>query len=110
MKVLIDNNLSHRLVEKLSDLFPGSTHVMMEDLDESDDQEIWNFAKQYGFTIVTKDSDYNDLSVIEGSPPKVIWLRIGNCKVPEIEKIIREHFEILDRFIDDKNSSIIEID
>lgn len=109
MKLLFDNNLSDKLIAKLDDLFPGSTHVMIKGLDESDDQEIWIFAKENGFTIVTKDSDFNDLSVTKGSPPKVIWLKIGNCRVPDIENIIRNNIKALNKFLDNPEIEVIEI-
>ena len=81
MKLLFDNNLSHKLVSRLDDLFPDSSHVMTEGLDEAEDHEIWDYAKENGFAIITKDSDYDDLSIVRGFPPKVIWLKIGNCRV-----------------------------
>jgi predicted nuclease of predicted toxin-antitoxin system len=66
MKLLFDNNLSHKLVERLSDLFPQSSHVMNEGMDESSDHKIWQFAKAKGYSIITKDIDYNALSVLYG--------------------------------------------
>ena len=54
MKLLYDNNISHKLVTRLNDIFPSSTHVMLENLDESEDQKIWQFAKEKGYTIVKK--------------------------------------------------------
>ncbi len=110
MKLLLDNNLSHRLIEKLSDLFPNSTHVMLESLDESDDTEIWNFAKKGNYTILTKDSDYSDLSILLGHPPKVIWLRVGNCRVKKVENIIHSNIYILYEFFEDSEMGLIEID
>ena len=70
MRLLFNNNLSHRLASRLADCFPGSTHVMSENMDEADDQQIWQFAKNSGFVIVTKDSDYQAFSLAHGSPPK----------------------------------------
>ncbi len=99
MKLLLDNNLSHRLVEKLKEHFPNSSHVMFEGMDDSEDHHIWEFAKNNDFTIVTKDSDFNDLSILYGSPPKVIWLRLGNCKVKDIEHIFKSQKEELAKFI-----------
>ncbi len=110
MKLLFDNNLSHNLVINLNDLFPGSIHVMNKGLDESSDQEIWEFARDNGYIIITKDSDFNDLSILQGSPPKVIWLRSGNCKVTDIENSIRENFDILQSFLEDQSLNIIKID
>jgi predicted nuclease of predicted toxin-antitoxin system len=109
MKLLYDNNLSHKLVARLNDIFPDSTHVMMENLDESEDQKIWLFAKERGYTIVTKDADYNEISVIKGFPPKIIWLTIGNCKIQDVERIIRNKAIIINDFYQNKNAGIIEI-
>jgi predicted nuclease of predicted toxin-antitoxin system len=110
MKLLFDNNLSHKLVSNLRDLFPGSVHVMNKKLDESNDQEVWEFAKANGYTIITKDSDFNDLSILKGAPPKVIWIRCGNCNVSRIEDTIRKNFKILQSFIKDQSVNIIKID
>lgn len=110
MKLHFDNHLSHRLIERLNDVFPGSSHVLLEGLDESDDKEIWAFASEHDFTIVTKDSDFNDLSILRGHPPKVIWLRVGNCRFSDIEAIIRNRVESILGFTDDPNVGILEID
>ena len=50
---------------------------------------FWDDAKQNGYVIVTRDSDYNDLSLIQGFPPKVIWIRRGNCSTQVIEQLLR---------------------
>ena len=84
--------------------------MMPEGLDESEDHEIWTFAKVNEFTIVTKDSDFNDLSIIRGHPPKVIWLRVGNCNVSEIEEKIRENLITINEFSNDPDLEILEID
>jgi predicted nuclease of predicted toxin-antitoxin system len=110
MKLLFDNNLSHKLVAKLSDIFPNSTHVMTIHLDESEDEKIWGYAKENGFIIVTKDADFNEISLLKGYPPKVIWIRIANCKIADIEKIIRNNNIVLNEFYHNQNSGIIEID
>ena len=99
MKLLFDNHLSHRLVARLDDVLPGSSHVMLEGLDESGDLDIWKFAFEHDYTIVTKDSDFSDLSMLRGHPPKVIWMRIGNCRISDIESIIRSRLNILRGFV-----------
>ncbi len=109
MKLLLDNNLSHRLIDRLNDVFPNSTHVMLENLDEADDIEVWDFAKEGDYTILTKDSDYSDLNILLGHPPKVIWLRVGNCKVKAIENIIRNNIQDLNEFFEDLDRGLIEI-
>jgi predicted nuclease of predicted toxin-antitoxin system len=108
MKLLLDNNLSHRLVARIADLYPEPSHVMTVGLDEAEDEEIWNYAKKNHFTIVTKNADYDDLSLIRGSPPKVIWLKVGNCRIGVIESIIRNNVTALNNFIQ-SDAGIMEI-
>ena len=79
MKLLFDQNLSPKLVRRLADLFPGSSHVQAVGLDCASDDQVWEHARRNGFAIVTKDGDFNNLSVMRGSPPKVVWLQLGNC-------------------------------
>jgi predicted nuclease of predicted toxin-antitoxin system len=98
MKLLFDQNLSPRLVKRLADLFPDASHVQAEGLDCADDDQVWEHARLNGFAIVTKDADYNNLSVMRGSPPKVIWLLLGNCTTAEVEAVFRAHFADIEAF------------
>ena len=89
MRLLFDQNLALKLVARLSDLYPGSIHVRDVGLDCADDRQVWEYAHSNGLTIVTKDSDFNILSVYKGFPPKVIWLKTGNCTTAQIESLFR---------------------
>jgi predicted nuclease of predicted toxin-antitoxin system len=89
MKLLFDHNLSPQLVNRFADLYPDSQHVFLLGMDQDDDRQIWEYAAQQDFTIITRDSDYNDLSLLLGFPPKVIWIRRGNCSTQTIESILR---------------------
>ena len=84
MKLLFDQNLSPRLVTMLVDLFPGSEHVQSVGLGEAADASVWEFARNNAFVIVTKDVDFSDRSALAGHPPKIIWIRLGNCSTAEI--------------------------
>jgi predicted nuclease of predicted toxin-antitoxin system len=75
VKLLFDENLSRKLVARLSELYPGSAHVVEFDLLERPDREIWDFAREGGFVIVTTDADFYELAAALGPPPKVVWLR-----------------------------------
>ncbi len=108
-KLLFDNNISHRILPRIAKLFVDSTHVMIEGLDEASDLEVWEYAKTNNYTIVTKDSDFNDLVIFKRIPPKVIWLKIGNCKVIEIEQILKEYEQTIKVFLNEKESAILEI-
>ena len=79
MRLLFDENLSRSLCDRLADVYPGSEQVSAAGLQHARDLEIWNYAKLNGLTIVTKDSDFHQLSFFYGAPPKGVWLRLGNC-------------------------------
>lgn len=93
MKLLFDHNLSPRLIKRLSDLFPDSSHVYLVGLDQADDTVIREYARQNDFLIVTKDADFSDLCLLLGFPPKVIWIRRGNCKTSDIESLLRNYYD-----------------
>jgi predicted nuclease of predicted toxin-antitoxin system len=99
MRLLLDENLSPRLVRALADLFPGSVHVHDCGLGESADSHVWDFAREESLTILSKDSDFCELSALRGSPPKVIWLHIGNCSTGEIEAVLRRFAVAIAEFI-----------
>ena len=89
MKLLFDQNLSRKLVNRLADIFPESSHVQFHNLAEKTDTEIWEFAKLNDFCIVTQDADFPERSRLYGSPPKVVWLRCGNTPTNQVEALIR---------------------
>lgn len=91
MKLLFDQNLSHRLPLALAHAFPESSQVRLLGLDQADDLTIWRFAAEQGFCIVTLDSDFADLSALLGPPPKVVWLRCGNRSTAFVEALVRTH-------------------
>lgn len=78
MKLLLDENLSRRILPFLEADYPGSTQVALIGLERVSDEAIWRYALEQGYCIVTKDADFYDLSLVRGAPPKVIWLKSGN--------------------------------
>jgi predicted nuclease of predicted toxin-antitoxin system len=109
MKLLFDHHLSRKLVGRLEDLFPGSSHVVFHGLSDAEDSAIWAFAGQEGYAIVTKDSDFNDLSALRGAPPKVIWIRIGNCTTTEVAILLRRHAPAITDFLAHTTERVLEI-
>jgi predicted nuclease of predicted toxin-antitoxin system len=91
VKLLFDQNLSPKLVEQLADVYPDSNHVYHLGIDLIPDEEMREYARREGFVIVTKDSDFSDLCILLGFPPKVIWIRRGNWRSRDIEAILRDH-------------------
>lgn len=103
MRLRFDQNLSPMLVGCLVDLFGGSSHVQSVGLDRASEEQVWEYARLNGFAIVTKDEDYNNLSVIRGSPPKVIWLQLGNCTTDQIEALFCARFTDIEAFENDSS-------
>ena len=113
MKLLFDQNISFRITRIISNSFPKAKHISQVGLLDSTDTGIWEYAKLNGFTIVTFDSDYYDLSIVMGCPPKIIWLRVGNTTTQRIAELIMENTELIRLFISDNNYkdlSCLEID
>lgn len=73
VKLLLDENLSPRLVQLLARDFPGCSHVDAIGLHGKPDVEIWGYAREHGFVIVSKDDDFRQLSFLHGAPPTVGW-------------------------------------
>jgi len=88
LKLLLDQNLSRKLVPYLAERYPGTSHVLLLGMSMSDDSDIWHFARLKGFTLITKNTDMVDLCVLRGAPPHVIWLRIGNCTTEVVREIL----------------------
>ena len=109
MKLLFDQNLSPELVERLADLYPGSTHVYRIGLDRASDLAVWNAAREQGYAIASQDADFNDLSALFGFPPKVIWIRRGNCSTREIEAILRLHYDAVVGLNEDPGLGILAL-
>ncbi|HEY6388301.1 MAG TPA: DUF5615 family PIN-like protein [Candidatus Acidoferrum sp.] len=107
MKLLFDENLSPRLAARLADVYPGSAHVHECGLGSADDKAIWQYAKDNGFTIVSKDSDFQEQSVLQGFPPKLVWLRAANCTSAEIETLLRAAVPVITRFIQENEESCL---
>jgi predicted nuclease of predicted toxin-antitoxin system len=110
MKLLFDQNLSHRLTVALADSFPGSMHLRDLGLARADDAAVWAFAKDGGHTIVSKDSDFHQRSFVEGYPPKIVWLQVGNCSTADIEARLRRNVDELTRFHLDETSAVFIIE
>lgn len=107
MKLLLDENLSERVVPQILDLYPDSTHVKSHGLIHSSDILIWSFAQRHGYTIVSKDADFHQRSLVFGHPPKLVFLRVGNCPTGHITQLLRSNCLLLSAFDSDPNASIL---
>jgi len=110
VKLLFDQNLSPRLVKALVDLYPGSIHVRDVGLQTALDEAVWEYAARHGLSIVSKDTDFHQRSFLFGAPPKVIWVRRGNCSTSDIEAILRAHHENLQWFDQDTKGALLVLE
>lgn len=109
MKLLLDQNLSPRLVDELQRDFPGSAHVRDLGLARADDDAIWNTAREHGFAILSKDADFHQLSFLHGFPPKVLWLRLGNCTTDEILAAVHRHLDDIVLFDESEDAAFLTL-
>ncbi len=109
MKLLFDQNISFRILSYLKSHFPNSTHIKIVGLYEADDKSIWDFAKKENYIIVSQDSDFNDLVISKGFPPKLIWFKTGNMSTSNFSKLlIKLKFDIIE-FANNETFGIFEI-
>jgi predicted nuclease of predicted toxin-antitoxin system len=109
MKLLPDQNLLHKLVERISDIFPESKHIKDQKLDQANDMVVWQSAKEHGFSLVTQDSDFFEIAMMQGAPPKVIWLRSVNSSTNHMERLISDNALAITHFLADEEKVCLEI-
>ena len=109
MKLFFDQNISHKILKLLSEEFNDSTSAKRENLIDSSDKAIWEFAKKSNYIIVTQDSDFNDLNSLYGFPPKIIWIRTGNIRTEALANILKTNFDEIRDFENNPNYGCFEI-
>ena len=107
MKLLFDENLSPKLVANCADTFPACAHVSLIGLEGHPDSEIWDYARENEFTIVSKDSDFYHRSVLIGLPPQLVWLRLGNCTSDEIVKLLQRNQHQIAELFESKTTAVL---
>ncbi len=107
MKLLLDENLSDRVVARILDPFPGSAHIKAHGLLQADDSAIWSFARQHGYTLVSKDSDFYQRALVVGAPPKIVFLRVGNGPTTRIIHLLRSNVDQICALIGNPDASVL---
>lgn len=109
MNLLFDQNISPKLVKQLEDIFPEAKQVRQLALENASDSEIFDYAKRHNFAIVTFDSDFVDLNVVKGVPPKIIWLRTGNLTTKSLSEFFHKNIEVIQEFLISEENEILEL-
>lgn len=109
MKLLLDENLSRRIVPFLQNDYPGSTQIALLRMEKATDIEVWRYAKNNGYVIVSKDADFYDLSLLYDAPPKVVWLKSGNISKSAVTRLLLTNKEQIESMLMQDEISCIEI-
>lgn len=109
LKLLFDQNISRRVIGLLPHAFAGSRHVTQIRLGSNDDRTIWDYARTNAFAIVSKDADFHQLSFLFGAPPKIIWVRLGNCTTDDIARCLVGKEAAISAFLLDPESALLVV-
>ena len=109
MRLLFDEQLSEAICGQLRDVFPDSVHVRPLVGASIPDQTVWALAIEHGCILVTKDEDFHRLSVLRGAPPKVVWIRLGNCSTADVAQLLRRHREGIQAFDGQSEASFLAL-
>lgn len=109
MKLLLDQNISKKLLPLLEVNFPGSAHVVQLGLETALDEKIWDYARERDFVILTQDSDFSERIALYGHPPKVVWLRLGNVSTTHLEEVLQRESDLIHAFGSDETNGCLVI-
>jgi predicted nuclease of predicted toxin-antitoxin system len=107
VSLLFDENLSPRLVPRLRAFFPAADHVESVGLGGQPDLRIWEFARDNGLAIVSKDNDFRQLAFLHGPPSKVIWLAVGNADTSAIGRLLESRVAAIAAFLESGEESLL---
>ena len=107
MKLLLDQNLPRQLAGHLQMNFPGTSHVWLLGMAEASDEEVWSYAAEQGYVIVSKDTDFIHQAMLRGHPPKVIYLKVGNCSASAVRGIVLSRLSNIFGFLADPVESLL---
>lgn len=109
MKLLLDENLSRRLVPFLVHDYPGTSQVTLLGMEQASDIALWQYAKQEGFVIVTRDADFQEIALVHGHPPSVIWLKTENPSKAITLKLLLDYSEHMIQALEKDGLGIVEL-
>ena len=107
--MLLDQNLSPRLAVELVDAYPGTVHVRDLGLARADDEQVWQAARDGDFLLVSKDADFHQRSFLRGHPPKVVWIRLGNCETLSVRNLLLDRQGEISRFVADPAAAFLAL-
>ncbi len=109
MSLLLDENLSPRLTIRLASLFTDLIHVRDVGLNQANDEDIWDWARENSYTVISADADFVALVNRRGPPPKLIHLERCDFPFSVIEELLRQNAIQISEFENDPNTGLLII-
>lgn len=109
MQLLLDENISYRLVKKIISYFPNCIHISDVLPKQSTDRTIWEFALKNNYCIVTFDEDFIEMGLLKGYPPKIIWIRSGNSTTLALAQLFITQQSIIEAFLNSEENGCLEL-
>lgn len=109
MRLLFDEQLSEHLPSLVAAAYPDSLQVRLLDAGGASDERVWELAREHGCILVTKDEDFHRLSVLRGAPPKVVWIRLGNCSTEDVAALLLRHVDAVREFIEQEDAAFLAL-
>lgn len=101
--LLIDENLPASIAR----ILPVDSSHATDVADRPSDRQLWDYARSRGWNILTRDTDFFDRIMLDGSPPKVIWVRLGNIRKRDLESKLLQLWPSIVKLLED--SDLVEI-
>lgn len=108
-RLLFDEPLSEELCHLTADLFPKALHVRLLGHGGASDVAVRELARQHACIVVSKDGDFHSLAVLQGAPPKFIWIRLGNCRTTEVANLLRNRYDDIVEFDAQDEATVLEL-
>jgi predicted nuclease of predicted toxin-antitoxin system len=108
-RLFFDEPLSEDLCELLADIFPGSLHIRLLGQGGAKDVTVWDLARQHGCLVVRKDEDFHRLAILQGAPPKFVWIQLGNCSTDDIAQLLRRRHADIIGFSEHDEATVLEL-
>ena len=109
VRLLLDESLSVRLLQPLTESFPGSEHIRNLTNTGTSDRLLWDLARTSQFILTTRDEDFVGMSVLRGAPPKVVWLNVGKSRNAVIAALLQTHATDIQRFAEHEEYTFLAI-
>ena len=109
MRLLLDENISYRVLKIIESSFPSSVQITQLGFSSMNDGEVFRYAKERDFLIVTFDEDFYELQLMNGFPPKIIWLRFGNSNNLKVANKLVSNLESITNFFSNEEKGLLEI-